>query len=200
MAGETQNYHETRNPHTQTADYASVSLSTTSKSVLTVTTGDLLGSSLSFPAGYWETGKKVHFRFFGKFTTVATPGNLTIEIRHQTGTPSDAGGTILQTSAATALAASKTNISWFCDFTVEARGPISSTAGSLFGKGWFMYDGAGGLFTTTSQNPLFIPASAATGVTSLDTTLASYITLQMKRSGSSAEAVVVQDYQVNSLT
>ena len=199
MAGETQNYHETRNPFKQTADYASVALSTTSKSVLTVSTGDLLGTSLYFPRGYWDLGKKVHFRFFGKFTTVATPGNLTIEIRHQVGTaPSDAGGTILQTSAATALAANKTNISWFMDFTVESRAAIS-TASGLFGKGWFFYDGAGALFTTTSQNPLFVPASAA-AATNVDTTQDCYITLQWKRSGSSAEAVVVQDFQVNALT
>jgi hypothetical protein len=98
MAGETQNYHETRNPHTQTADYSQITLSTTSKSIMSVTT-DLPGSGLTFAAGYWDIGKKWHCRMFGKATTVLTPGNITVEIRHQTGaTVADAGGTILATS------------------------------------------------------------------------------------------------------
>src|SRR2546423_372187 len=141
MAGETQNYHETRNPYKQTATYASVSPITTSVSILPITTV-LVGSSLQFPAGYWDLGKKVHFRFFGVCTTGATPGNFTWEIRHQTGTPTDAGGTILATSAATAFTASKTNIPWFMDFTVETRAAIG-TAAALFSKGWVMSDGTG---------------------------------------------------------
>lgn len=196
MAGETQNYHETRNPFKQTADYASVSPLTTSISILPITTV-LIGSSMQFPAGYWDLGKKVHFRYFLKLTTAATPGNWTWEIRYQTGTPTDAGGTILQTSAATAFTASKTNISAFLDFTVEARAAIGTTAG-LFAKGWLIADGTGAIITSPGQ-PLFIPASAA-AATNVDTTLASTIHVDAKRSGSTAETVVVQDFQVNALT
>lgn len=196
-AGETVNYHETRNPYKQTASYASVSLAATSVSVLPITT-QIIGSSLQFAPGYWDLGKKVHCRMFGQMTTGATPGNLTVEVRHQTGaTPTDAGGTILQTSGAVALTATKTGISWFCDFTIEARAQIG-TAAALFAKGWFTSDNASTLIPAAS-NPMMIPAASAAQV-NVDTTLASTIMLQMKRSGSTAEAVVVHDFQVNSLT
>lgn len=196
MAGETANYHETRNPYKQTADYAAVTLLTTSLSVLPITTV-LIGSSMQFPAGYWDLGKKVHFRLFGKATTVLTPGNWTLEIRHQTGTPTDAGGTILATSAATAFTASKTGLPWFMDFTVEARAAIGTTA-PLFAKGWFMSDGTGALITAPG-NPIFLPASLPAAV-NVDTTLASTIHVDVKRSGSTAETVAVHDFQVNALT
>ena len=198
MAGETQNYHETRNPITQTSDYSQITLSTTAKSIRSVT-ADLPGSSLQFAQqGYWQIGKKWHVRMFGKATTVATPGNLTIEIRHQTGSAvTDAGGTILATSGAVALGASKTNASWFMDFTIESRAQIG-TASGLFAKGYFITDPTTGLIASTAL-PIFIPTTAA-AATNVDTTLAGYINVQWKRSGSSAETVTVQDVQVNSIT
>jgi hypothetical protein len=75
---------------------------------MSVTT-DLPGSPLQVQQqGYWQIGKKWHIRMFGKATTAATPGNLTVEIRHQTGaTVGDAGGTILATSGAVAMAANE---------------------------------------------------------------------------------------------
>ena len=197
MSGETQNYHESRNPITQTADYGSITLSTTAKAIMSVTT-ELPGSPLQFGQGYWQIGKKWHCRMFGKATSVLTPGNLTIEIRHQTGTAvTDAGGTILATSGAVAIAASKTNASWFLDFTVESRAQIGTAAG-LFAKGFFFTDAATG-YIAASSLPIFIPATAA-AATNVDTTLAGYINIQWKRSGSSAETVTVQDLQVNSIT
>lgn len=198
MAGETQNYHETRNPITQTADYTAITLATTSKSIMSVT-ADLPGSPLQFSQqGYWQIGKKWHVRMFGKATTGTTPGNLTVEIRHQTGTAvSDAGGTILATSGAVAMGASKTSASWFLDFTVEARAQVG-TASGLFAKGYMIADSTTALLASTVQ-PLFIPATAAAAV-NVDTTLAGYINIQWKRSGSTAETVTVQDVQVNAIT
>lgn len=198
MAGETQNYHETRYPITQTADYSTITLATTSKSIMSVT-ADLPGSPLQVPAqGYWQIGKKWHVRMTGKVTTAATPGNLTVEIRYQTGSAvTDAGGTILATSGAVALAASKTNAMWFMDFTIESRAQIGTAAG-LFAKGYLITDQVTGLLTSSLQ-PLFIPATAAAAV-NVDTTLASYINVQWKRSGSTAETVTVQDIQVNAIT
>jgi len=198
MAGETQNYHETRNPITQTADYSQVTLSTTSKSIMSVT-ADLPGSPLQVPVqGYWQIGKKWHIRLFGKATTGTTPGNLTIEVRYQTGTAvTDAGGTILATSGAVAMGASKTNASWFMDVTIESRAQIG-TASGLFAKGYFITDPTTGLVASTAT-PIFIPTTAAAAV-NVDTTLASYINVQWKRSGSTAETVTVQDVQVNAIT
>jgi hypothetical protein len=197
MAGETQNYHETRNPFKQTADYAAVTILSANSVIVVPITTVLIGSSLQFPAGYWDLGKKVHFRFFGKVTTGATPGNLTIEIRHQTGAPTDQGGTLLATSTAVALGASKTAASWFMDFTVEARGAIGTTA-PLFAKGIFWTDPTFALVASTAL-PIFVPSNAAAQV-NVDTTLASTIHLDFKRSGSTAETVAVHDFQVNALT
>lgn len=197
MAGETQNYHETRNPITQTADYASITGATTSKSIMSVT-ADLPGSSLVYPAGYWQIGKKWHCRLYLKMTTGATPGNLTIEIRMQTGSAvTDAGGTIMATSAAVALVGSKTAASCFMDFTVESRGAIG-TASPLFVKGIFFTDPTFGLVASTAL-PIFVPSNAAATV-NFDTTLAGTVNVQMKNSGANASTYVVQDVQVNAIT
>jgi hypothetical protein len=190
VSGEGPFYHETRAPFTDTADFATITLSTTSLMLW-----PSAGSRSATIAGYWQIGKKMNLHLFGKMTTAATPGNLTIEVRYGT---ADNAGTILATSAATALAATKTNISWWMDVSVEARANVGAASG-LFAFGRFMYDGAGGLFTTTSQNPLLLPASAAASV-NVDTTVASAINVQMKRSGSTVETVTVQDLQVDALT
>lgn len=198
MADETGNYHETRNPYKQTADYAAVTLASTSKSILVIASEVHTGSPFFCPPGYWDLGKKWHVRMFGKTTTAATPGNLTIEIRHQvTGPVTDAGGTILATSAATAMGANKTNASWFIDFTIEARG-IIGTAQPMFAKGFFETDQTTAVIASTAQ-PMFIPATAAASV-NVDTTLQSFINIQWKRSGSTAETVQVQDCQINAIT
>jgi hypothetical protein len=134
-------------------------------------------------------------------TTGATPGNVTIEIRHQTGTPTDAGGTILATSAATAFTASKTAISWWFKCFIEARGDASTfvpTAAPLFAMGMFQADGTGALITSPG-NPMFLPAATPAAV-NVDTTLAGTIHIDMKRSGSTAEAVTVHDLLVASQT
>jgi hypothetical protein len=112
-------------------------------------------------------------------------------------TVADAGGTILATSGAVALGASKTNASWFIDFTVEARAAVGTAAG-LFAKGFMLADSTTALLASTVQ-PLFIPATAAAAV-NVDTTLAGTINIQWKRSGSTAETVTVQDFQVNAIT
>lgn len=198
MAGETTNYHETRNPYKQTADYGTITLTTTSLSILPISTV-LVGSSLQFLApGYWDLGKKIRVRMFCKVTTVLTPGNFTFEIRYDTGAPpTDAGGTILATSAATAFTASKTNLPLEIDFSVEARAVIGTTA-ALFAKGKVISDGAGALITSPN-NPIFMPASAPASV-NVDTTKASTIHVDVKRSGSTVETITVHDFQVDALT
>jgi len=197
MAGETQNYHETRQPFKQTTDYASITGTTTSKSIMSIT-ADLPGSALTYPAGYWDLGKKWHVRMWIKITTGAAAGNLTIELRMQTGaTVSDAGGTIMATSAASALANAKTAANVFLDFTLESRGQIS-TATPMFVKGFAMTDPTFGLWAST-LNPIFIPSNAS-AATNFDTTLAGTVNVQMKNSGANANTYVVHDLQVNSIT
>lgn len=180
-------YVDTRAPHVM-ADFGQITLSTTS---LMLWPGSWAGSNT--PAGYWDVGKKWHIVVFGKFTTGITPGNLTAEIRFGT---TDNAGTILATSAATALAASKTNVPWIMKVFVHARSTPSATSG-LFAWGWIQTDQAGGLLTSALQ-PLFIPASAPAAV-NVDTTAASGINIQFKRSGSTGETVTVQDLTIQAV-
>lgn len=174
-------YVDSRAPF-QTADWPSITLSTTS--LMLWPSG---GSPSAFGAGYWTPGKKMLIRAYGRMTTSTTPGNLTIEIRFGT---TDNGGTILATSAATALAASKTAISWFLEAEIQSRVDVNGTTKALMAMGRFEYDGAGALFTTTSQNPLLIPANTP-ATTNVDVTAASAINIQMKRSGSTGESAQV---------
>lgn len=188
------NYSDLRQPfldvETSPGDFPAVTGATTSKmlmnNALYCTTGG---------AGYWWQGKKLYLKVMGKMTTGATAGNITIEARLAT---TDAGGTILATSAATALTNSKTDISWVCEVWVVCRAIGASTNGKLFAWGRFMYDGAGALFTTAGNNPLMLPASAGTE-TGVDLTASSAISLQMKNSGANASTYTVQDYDFQSL-
>jgi hypothetical protein len=171
-----------------TADFGQITLSTTSLMILNPVI------NWSTIAGYWDLGKRWKITVFGKATTGTTPGNLTVEIRYGT---TDAGGTILQTSAATALGASKTSISWRMEAYIHARAALGTAAG-LFAWGVVTSDIAGGLLTNALQ-PLFIPASLAAAV-NVDTTAAGGVNIQWKRSGSTGELVTVQDLIVEALT
>lgn len=192
-AGEGPYYLETRQPFKQTADFATVTLAATSKNILPQT-----GTGFMFPAAYFDLGKEIRFTLMGKATTGATPGNLTIELRYQAAQPlTDAGGTILATSSAIAMGASKTNISWKIVGRVHARAGISTAAG-LFG--WMEFTSNQlSLLIPAANNPLIIPESAPAAV-NVDTTLAGGISVQWKRSGSTAETVTVSDLSVESVT
>lgn len=203
MAGETQNYHETRDPFFSSAGFAAVSPITTSISMVPILR--VPATNLMFPANYWlKPGRRWWMRMAGKITTAATPGNFTFEIRHQTGTPTDAGGTILATSAATAATASKTDITWVLEAVVESRGDSTTfvpTASPLFAYGWLLVDSIALLWSAANANgPLMIPATGGGTQTNVDCTLAGSIHIDAKRSGSTAEAITVQDLAVNAMT
>lgn len=123
------------------------------------------------PANYFGfAGKMLKLTAFGKITTAgSSQGNLTLTARYGTTT----GGTSLGASAATALAASKTNITWSLEVYVACRSQetTGSSTGSVIAFGKFLFDGAGAVFTTAAQMPLLIPASAA-AATTIDTTVA----------------------------
>jgi hypothetical protein len=201
VAGETQNYHETRDPYFQSADFGSTSPIATSISMVPILR--VPATHLMFPAFYWlKPGRRWYIVMQLKLTTAVTPGNFTFEIRHQTGAaPTDAGGTILATSAATAFTASKTNITAVAQFWVEARGDATTfvpTATPLYAYGEIRADGTGAIITSPG-NPIMIPASAAAAV-NIDATLAGSIHIDAKRSGSTAETIVVQDLAVSAMT
>lgn len=183
MAGG-QFYHETVPPFAG-ADEAAVTLSATNKALMPAARYAGLGTQF-----FNFIGRKVRIRAFGKITTGATPGNLTVALLWGTG--ADANGVSICASAAVALIASQTNLSWEATFYVSSRS-LGAT-GTLFGTGWF--EANPGVIASTAQ-PLMIPASAAAASASVDLTGTLIPSLQALRSGSTAEAMTVQDYDIS---
>lgn len=186
MAGLTQNYHETIDPAVQ-ADESAITLSTTNKGLIPAARFSLLGTQF-----FNRIGRKLRIRAFGKITTGTTPGNFTGAILFGTG--ADANGTSLGATASVVLTASQTNLSWEMQCDIHCRAVGSS--GSLFCTGLWLFNN--GVIASTLQ-PLLIPASAAVVTTGLDLTGTSIPSLQALRSGSTAETMTVQDYDISPL-
>lgn len=173
-------YVDTRAPHIS-ADVTAVTLATTDKAMVPVANLPILGSNyFSF------VGKFVRIRMFGRITTGATPGNMTMDIYWGSG--ADANGTIIGSSATVALTASQTNLSWETEFIVRCR--ALGASGSLMCHG--MFNANVGVIASTLQ-PVMMPASALAAVT-VDLTAANVISPQFKRSGSTAETLQVHDF------
>jgi hypothetical protein len=171
-----------------TADEATVTLSTTNKALIPAARYNQLGTQF-----FNKVGRKLRIRAFGKITTAATPGNLTMALLFGTG--ADANGTSLGATAAVALIASQTNISWELEVYIHCRS-VGST-GSLFGTGKLF---VGNALVATSIQPILLPASAAAASASVDLTGTLIPSLQFLRSGSTAETITVQDYEIDPLS
>jgi len=177
-------YWDTRTPNPGAA-IASVALSTTDLALYPSTFFPYLG-----PNYFGYIGKKLRIQLFGQITTAATPGNGTFDIYWGTG--ANANGTILASSATVALTASQTNLSWSLDVVVACR--ALGTSGSLLLTGSALFNNA--VIANTLQ-PLMIPASAAAAVTvDLTNTAPNIVSVQFKRSGSTAETMQVLDMHV----
>jgi hypothetical protein len=180
-------YLDTREPFVG-ADVAAVTLATTAKALYPTGAFPVLG------AGYFgRVGKKVRIKLFGRITTVLTPGNGSFDVYWGSG--ADANGTILASSAALALSASQTNLSWELEIDVTCRKLNDATNGALLVTGEAKFN-VGVLASTLA--PMLIPASAAAQVT-VDLSLANIISVQFKRSGSTAETMQVHDMTVIAL-
>ena len=183
MAGLTQNYHETIDPAVNT-DEAAVTLAAT-YSALIPTARYNLGTQF-----FSKVGRRLRIRAFGKITTGITPGNGQIGILF--GTNASANGVNVVQSAAFALTASQTNLSWNAEFYIHCRS-LGAT-GTLFGTGWIEFNPA--VVASTAQ-PLMIPPSAAVVSAACDLTGTLVPSLQFLRSGSTAETITVQDYDLS---
>lgn len=159
------------------ADEAAVTLAATDK-LMTA------GARTALVANYLTIGKRLKVEYFGRFTTALTPGNIGAEIYYGT---TDAGGTLLASSGAVALTASKTNITFRAEAYLSVR--AIGASGSVIAFGQFSSDPAGALLT---NNFLLVPASAAAAVT-VDTTAAQGFNMQIKRSGSTVETLQIHD-------
>lgn len=176
-------YHDTRAPF-MAADQAAVTLATTAKALYTPSAFPVLGGQ------YFDViGKKLHIRAFGKITTALTPGNGSFDIYYGTG--ADANGVILASSAALALTASQTNLSWMLEVWISCRSLGSTGTLMCVGRAEFNV----GVLANTLQ-PMMIPASAAVVSGSVDLTAALIPSIQFKRSGSTVETMTLQDLDV----
>lgn len=162
-------------------DVTAVTLSTTDKALIPAANIPVLGSNY-----FGIIGKALRIRLFGRMTTAATPGNGTFSLYYGTG--ADANGTIIAASAAVALVASGTNLSWEAEIYVRCR--TMGATGTLFATGKFLP--SVGLILSTAQ-PVLIPASAAAASGSVDLTASLILSPQFKRSGSTAETMQVHE-------
>jgi hypothetical protein len=176
-------YNDLREPFIGT-DIAAVTLSTTNLALYPASNFPVLGGQY-----FARIGKKLRIRLFGRITTAATPGNLSFGIYYGTGAA--ANGVLLASSAAVALTASQTNLSWALEAFVHCRS-IGST-GTLFCTGKAHFNNA--VIASTLQ-PLLIPASAPVVSAACDLTAALIISVQALRSGSTAETMQVHDMEV----
>lgn len=183
MAGLSFNLHETIDPLVS-VDEAAVTLAVTNKALIP-TARYQLG-----PQYFNKVGRKLRIRAFGKITTVLTPGNMTISLLFGTG--ADANGVNLASSAPFALTASQTNLSWNVEFYVHAR--TLGATGTLFATGWAEFNPG---VVASSLQPIMVPASAAVVSAAVDLTGVLIPSLQVLRSGSTAETMTVQDYDIS---
>jgi hypothetical protein len=176
-------YHDTRTPFIS-SDIASVTLSTTDKALYPAAAFPNLGGQ------YWAMlGKKMLIHLCGRTTTAATPGNLTFDVYYGSG--ADATGTIIASSAAQAMTANQTNLTWHLFLWIHCRS--TGATGTLFCDGYAMFNEA------VIAPKMMIPASAPAVSGSLDLTAANIISVQAKRSGSTAETMQVHDIDVSPL-
>jgi|SRR6185503_5412215 len=169
------------------ADQAAIALAATDKALYPLAAHPPLGKQY-----FARVGKKVRLRLFGKITTGATPGNGTWAVYWGSG--ADANGVLLVSSAAHALTASQTNLSFEVTLFVSCRS-IGAT-GTLFVNGMASYNV--GVVASTLQ-PVMIPASAAVVSGACDLTADLILSVQFKRSGSTAETMTVQDFEFTAL-
>lgn len=177
-------YVDTREPCID-ADIASVTLSSTAKAMYPASNFPVLGGQY-----FARKGKKVHIRLFGRITTAATPGNLTIDVYYGTG--ADANGVLLASSAAQTLIASQSNMSWYLDVFVSCRS--IGSAGTLFCDGIATFNPS-----VIAANTFLIPATAPAVSAACDLTSSLILSVQFRRTGSTAETAIVHDMEVQAL-
>lgn len=166
------------------ADVAAVTLAATLKALHPTSNFPVLGGQyFKFP------GKKMRIRVFGRITTGATPGNLVLACLYGTG--ADANGVTLAQSAAIALTASQTNLSWEAEFYIHAR--ALGASGTLFCTGRALFNEA------VIAPHVLIPASAPAVSSACDLTASLVLSIQASRSGSTAETMQIHDMEVEAL-
>jgi hypothetical protein len=179
-------WQDTRTPFF-VSNLGAITLLTTAKALYTAGQFPPLGNNyFGFP------GKRLGIYMSGAITTAATPGNGSFDIYYGTG--ADANGVILASSAALALTAAQTNLTWWLELMIRCI--TTGATGTLEVSGRW---GANPGVLAGSLQPATIPASAAAPSAAVDLTAALIPSVQFKRSGSTVETMDVRDMLVSSL-
>lgn len=176
-------WQDTREPFF-VSNLGAVTLATTAKALYTPSSFPALG-----PQYFARPGKRLGIYLSGAITTAATPGNGSFDIYYGTG--ADANGVILASSAALALTAAQTNLTWWLELMIRCI--TTGSAGTLEVSG--RWGANPGVLAGTLQ-PATIPASAAGPSAAVDLTAALIPSVQFKRSGSTVETMDVRDLLV----
>lgn len=179
-------YNDLREPFSIT-DLTAISPLATAVALYTPSAFPVLGGQY-----FSRPGKKLRIRLFGRCTSVLTPGNVSFAVYYGTG--ASANGVLLASSAAVAWSASQTNMSFQLEVVVTCR--TTGSAGTLFCTGRAEFNNAA---VASTLQPLLIPATAPVVSGACDLTAALIISVQMLRSGSTAETAQIHEMEVTAL-
>ena len=179
-------YNDLREPFIS-SDLAAITPLATAVALYTPSSFPVLGGQY-----FARPGKALRVRLFGRCTSVLTPGNVSFAIYYGTG--ASANGVLLASSGAVAWSASQTNMSFMVEVDVTCR--TTGSTGSLFCTGFAKFNVAA---VASTLQPLLIPATAPVVSAACDLTAALIISVQMIRSGSTAETAQVHQMQVIAL-
>lgn len=163
------------------SDLAAISPLATAVALYTPSAFPVLGGQY-----FARPGKALRIRLFGRCTSALTPGNVSFAVYYGTG--ASANGVLLASSTAVAWTASQTNLSFMVEVDVTCR--TTGSAGTLFCTGYAKFNEAA---VAAWQ---MIPASAPVVSAACDLTAALIISVQMLRSGSTAETAQIHQMQV----
>jgi hypothetical protein len=179
-------YHDLREPFC-IADLAQISPLATAVALYTPSAFPVLGGQY-----FARPGKGLRIRWFGRCTSAVTPGNVSFAVYYGTG--ASANGVLLASSGAVAWTASQTNMSMMGEVDVVCR--TTGSVGTLFATGFCKFNVAA---VASTLQPLLIPATAPVVSAACDLTAALIISVQMLRSGSTAETAQLHLLQVTAI-
>lgn len=158
-------------------DIPAVTLLTTDLPLVPVTNLPLLPNFFAY------VGKTLRVELAGRMTSAVTPGNLNFDVYWGNGAA--ANGVLLASSAAQAITASQANMTWKAEFDIECRAIGGGALGLLFCTGEAKFNEA--IITPH----LLIPATAPVVSAACDLSASNTVSVQAKRSGSTAETMQV---------
>lgn len=179
-------YNDLREPFI-IADLTAISPLSTAVPLYTASAFPVLGGQY-----FARPGKAIKIQIFGRMTSAVTPGNVSWCVYYGTGAA--ANGVLLASSTAKAWTANQSNMSFYLETIVTCRS--TGSTGTLFCTGFVLPNVAA---VASTLQPVLIPDSAPAVSSACDLTAALIISVQMIRSGSTAETAQVHQMQVTAL-